>query len=43
MIFVYLQQMFKEPSVLGIDIGCIIAKTNIHVCDVGYYVPTCFG
>jgi len=27
---------------LGIYIGCIIAKTNIHVCIVGYYVPTCF-
>jgi len=27
---------------LGICIGCIIAKTNIHVCVVGYYVPTCF-
>jgi len=29
-------------SLLSICIGCIIAKTNIHVCDVGYYVPTCF-
>jgi len=28
--------------VLGICIGCIIAKTNILDCVVGYYVPTCF-
>jgi len=28
--------------VLGIWIGYIISKKNIHVCDVGYYVPTCF-
>ena len=27
---------------LGICIGCIIAKINIIVCVVGYYVPTCF-
>jgi len=27
--------------VLDICIGCIIAKTNIHDCDVGYYVPIC--
>jgi hypothetical protein len=27
---------------LGICIGCIIAKTNIHVCVVGYNVPKCF-
>jgi len=26
---------------LSICIGCIVAKTNIHVCVVGYYVPTC--
>jgi len=26
--------------VLGICIGCIIAKTNIHVCKAGNYVPT---
>jgi len=32
-----------EVSVLGICIDCIIAKTNIHVCDVGYYFSTCFG
>jgi hypothetical protein len=25
----------------GISIGCIIAKTNIHVCVAGYYVATC--
>jgi len=25
---------------LGIYIGCTIAKTNIHDCDVGCYVPT---
>jgi len=36
--------LWKEPKaiLLGICIGCIIAKTNIHFCDVGYYVPTCF-
>ena len=28
--------------VLGICIGCIIAKINIHGCVVGYNVPTCF-
>jgi len=27
---------------MGICIDCIIAKTNIHVCVVGYYVPACF-
>jgi len=27
---------------LGICIGYIIARTNIHVCVVGYNVPTCF-
>jgi len=27
---------------LGICIGCIVAKTNILVCVVGYYVPTWF-
>jgi len=27
---------------LGICIGCIVAKTNIHVCVVRYNVPTCF-
>jgi len=27
---------------LGICIGCIVAKINIHDCNVGYYVPTCF-
>jgi len=27
---------------LGIYIGCIIAKTNIHVFVVRYYVPTYF-
>ena len=32
----------KSSNLLGICIGCIITKTNIHVCDVGYYVPTCF-
>jgi len=26
---------------LGICIGCIVAKTNIHVCVVGTNVPTC--
>jgi len=28
-------------GVLGICIGCIIAKTNILVCVVGTNVPTC--
>jgi len=32
----------QRGRLLGICIGCIIAKKNIHVCDVGYYVPTCF-
>jgi len=32
----------KRDIMLGICIGCIIAKTNIHVCVVGYYVPTWF-
>jgi len=27
---------------LGICIGCIVAKTNIHVCVVGTNVPTYF-
>ena len=27
---------------LGICIGCIIAKTKIHVCVVGYNIPTWF-
>ena len=31
-----------ETKVLGISIGCIIAKTNIHVWVVGYNVQTCF-
>ena len=26
---------------LDICIGCIVAKTNIHVCVVGTNVPTC--
>jgi len=26
---------------LGICIGCIVPKTNIHVCVVGTNVPTC--
>jgi len=30
----------QKGRLLGICIGCIIAKTNIHVCVVGYYVPT---
>jgi len=29
-------------KLLGMCIGCIIAKTNIHGCVVGYNVPTCF-
>jgi len=32
----------RSSNVFGICIGCIIVKTNIHVCVVGYYVPTCF-
>ena len=33
---------FHRGRLLGIYIGCIIAKTNIHVFVVGYYVPTYF-
>jgi hypothetical protein len=37
-----LAKKFQRGRLLDICIGCIIAKTNIHDCDVGYYVPTCF-
>jgi len=51
--FIYPSALYKWPQfvlaknlpkgrLLGICIGCTIAKTNTHVCDVGYYVPTCF-
>ena len=33
---------FGLLKLLGICIGCIVAKTNIHVCVVGTNVPTCF-
>ena len=49
--FIYPSALYKWPQfvlaknlpkgrLLGICIGCTIAKTNTHVCDVGYYVPT---
>jgi len=32
----------QRGRLLGICIGCIVAKTNIHVCVVGTNVPTWF-
>jgi len=29
-------------NVVGICIGCIVAKTNILMCVIGTNVPTCF-
>jgi len=38
-----LAKNFQRGRLLDICIGCTIVKTNIHVCVVGYFVPTCFG
>jgi len=33
---------WKQTELLGICIGCIVAKTNILLCVVGTNVATCF-
>ena len=35
-------KIYQRGRLLGICIGCIVAKTNIHDCNVGYNIPTCF-
>ena len=37
-----LAKNLPKGKLLGICIGFTIDKTNIHVCVVGYFVPTCF-